>query len=158
MVADNLGFRYLSPVSIEKIENQAVDRDREIRGIIFGNMRRLFLPMAVQSFPQSFTRPPASVEKPALRIVVMYDSGSSLTYLTKEVLERLGFSPDYEADTTYAVRLEGRACTVGLCPRERCEHVCLLGQDFFAEFGFAVEIDFQSRTIVARTETRKKRV
>eukprot|EP00798_Chlamydomonas_sp_ICE-L_P019803 gene19803-biopygen28650 len=53
---------------------------------------------------------------PLVQIVMMYDTGSSLTYLTKEVLETLGYEPSYDIlkrDKMFDDKLNGRAMLVG---------------------------------------------
>eukprot|EP00798_Chlamydomonas_sp_ICE-L_P002665 gene2665-biopygen8693 len=77
-------------------------------------------------------------------------TGSSLTYLNKEVLETLGYEPSYDIlkrDEMFDVKINGWAMQVGLCPKERCEHVCLLGHNVFRTHGLNVAINYKQQTV-----------
>ena len=62
----------------------------------------------------------------------------------------MGYEPSYDIlkrDDMFDVKLNGRAMQVGLCPKERCEHVCLLGQNFFRTHGLTVAINYKQQTV-----------
>lgn len=142
LVADRMGFEYLSrtPATSDPYPN--------IKGIFHGHLDRIVLPVIVEEFRVNKL---ATDPGDRLSIVMMYDTGSSLTYLTKEVLESLGFKPDYDIllrDKLYDVKLNGRTLQVSLCPKESCEHVCLLGQNYFSDHKLSVSIDYKQRCVL----------
>eukprot|EP00798_Chlamydomonas_sp_ICE-L_P000250 gene250-biopygen2248 len=142
IVADNMGFEYLSRAPQHRYPD-------EIEGMFYGLLDRIVLPMLVEEF-MLLKAGTAEHPPPLVQIVMMYDTGSSLTYLTKEVLETLGYEPSYDIlkrDEMFDVKLNGRAMQVGLCPKERCEHVCLLGQKFFRTHGLTVAINYKQQTV-----------
>jgi hypothetical protein len=47
----------------------------------------------------------------------------------------------------FDVKLNGRSITVGLCPKERCEHICLLGQNYLKAGRLRVNIDYHAESI-----------
>eukprot|EP00798_Chlamydomonas_sp_ICE-L_P031239 gene31239-biopygen6112 len=147
-VAGKLGFEYL--------EEHTGGFPDTVSGIIHGTLNRVVLPMVAEEF--MVIKKVADPHPPKqLRIVMMYDTGSALTYLTKEVLEALGFEdvgvvdPNHPTRVSfYTVRLNGRIMQVGLCPKERCEHVCLLGQDYLMEYGIVSEINHRNRKVTLK--------
>jgi hypothetical protein len=88
------------------------------------------------------------------KISMMYDTGSTLSYMTLEVLHALGYKeavypPDPKLPHSghmYDVCISGISTQVGLCPKTRCEHVCLLGQQFLMDARMHVAIDYVTRT------------
>jgi hypothetical protein len=148
LVANKLGFQYL--------EEYKGTFPEVVIGLIHGMLNRVVVPIVVEGcMLVKNSTDPHPTEK--LHIVMMYDTGSSLTYLTKEVLTALHFEELEYVDLkhpvnvkTYNVRLNGRAMNVGLCPKERCEHVCLLGQDYFMDYGLVSEINYRDRTVTIK--------
>ena len=142
IVADNLGFQYLTPAPLPGKYPDVV-----VEGIFYGHLDRIMLPFLVEKFMLLKAH---DVKGPLYQIVMLYDTGSSLTYLTKDVLEALGYEPSYDIlkrDERFDVKLNGRAMQVGLCPKERCEHVCLVGQNYFGLTGLTVSINYKQRTV-----------
>lgn len=141
IVADNMGFQYLSPATMQ-------GHPSVVEGMFYGHLNRIVLPFLVEEF--MLLKAGNAPDPQLYQIVMLYDTGSSLTYLTKEVLEMLGYEPSYEIlkrDELFDVKLNGRATQVGLCPKERCEHVCLLGQNYFKEHGLVVSINYKLQTV-----------
>eukprot|EP00798_Chlamydomonas_sp_ICE-L_P024912 gene24912-biopygen19336 len=92
--------------------------------VLLNLLDRIVLPVLVEEF-MLLKAGTAEHPPPLVQIVMMYDTGSSLTYLTKEVLETLGYEPSYDIlkrDEMFDVKINGWAMQVELCPKERCEH------------------------------------
>lgn len=121
-------------------------------GTFFGNLHRILVPVIVEDYPVVKLR---SAPDKRLSIIMMYDTGSTMSYFTLEVLQALGYtdakypqSDELHPSTMYPVKINGMAHSVGLCPRTRCEHVCLLGQTLLVDYKVKVEVDYKQRTIV----------
>lgn len=143
IVAEILGFNYLSEV--RDFDNKALD---EIKGILYGLTLRVVVPMCVQDFP---VIKPAQAKSPALQIVMLYDTGSSLTYLTREVSKALELESQEDerlaSSQTFCVKLNGQALEVGVSPMERYEHICLLGQNYMFANKLKAVIDYKEQTV-----------
>ena len=148
IVANKLGFQYLSETAVE-------EDLKNVKGILYGMTFRAVVPMSVEDFS---VVQPAGLGPLRLKIVMLYDTGSSLTYLTREVLTSLGFEVQQDesltcgaALQTFSVKLNGQALEVGVSPKERCEHVCLLGQNYMFDNKLRAVIDYQSQIVSITT-------
>lgn len=141
IAADQIGFRYLA----EWADNSY---PTSMDGILYGSTDRCIVHAVVESFPIVY---PVVDKLRKLQVVMLYDTGSSLTYLTRDVLNRLGCQVDANevlaADQTFDVRINGSAHKVGLCPKERCQHVCLLGQRFLSDGKMVATTNYKTRAV-----------
>lgn len=138
-------FTYLS------VTDEHLPSDAKSSGRFYGGLNRIMFPIVVKADPILWD---AAEPMPQFKIIMMYDTGSTLSYMTLDVLHALGYrDAAYPLDPQlphpermYAVRINGIATQVGLCPKTRCEYVCLLGQQFLLDARMHVTIDYVTRT------------
>eukprot|EP00798_Chlamydomonas_sp_ICE-L_P031241 gene31241-biopygen6115 len=133
------------------VTDELVPHDAMSSGRFYGGLNRILFPVIVKADPIMCE---AAEPLHQFKISMMYDTGSTLTYMTLEVLHALGcknavYPPDPKlphSEHMYEVCISGISTQVGLCPKTRCEHVCLLGQQFLMDSRMHVAIDYVTRT------------
>eukprot|EP00798_Chlamydomonas_sp_ICE-L_P030196 gene30196-biopygen16056 len=133
------------------VTDELVPHDAMSSGRFYGGLNRILFPVIVKADPIMCE---AAEPLHQFKISMMYDTGSTLSYVTLEVLHALGYKkavypPDPKlphSEHMYEVCISGISTQVGLCPKTRCEHVCLLGQQFLMDARMHVAIDYVTRT------------
>jgi hypothetical protein len=149
-VADKMGFQYLEAFHEDTYP-------RTMRGIFHGYSHRLCVPVTVEPFSTANVMERQKRQK-RHKIVMMYDTGSPMCFLTLEVLRALGFDPPSYEDIAsmkasgnsapkYFVRLNNMSTHVGICPKDRCEHISIIGQDFMFSEHLEASVNYGTMSV-----------
>jgi hypothetical protein len=108
-----------------------------VKGILFGQAQRMFLPLIVSKRSKS------------INVNFLFDTASPNTYLRQETLAALGFVESTPTETN--VIIHGTAMTIYLSSNH-FENVDLLGQDYMTAIRGVVGIDYPLREIVVNVK------
>jgi hypothetical protein len=107
-----------------------------IRGILFGQGQRMFIPLIV------------SKREISISVNFLFDTGSPNTYLRPETLSALGFLENVPSETN--VIIHGSSTTV-YASSNHFENVDLLGQDYLRTIRGFITINYPMQSVEVNT-------
>jgi len=136
--AEVLKLRVAPALSIKYLAEATSSSVSEVTGIMWGRFARPFMSLAVSK--RETTQ--------AFEVPFMYDSGSPITLLSKDTLQKLGHMESIPAETK--VIINGTAMLVQLASQTRLEGINVLGADFMGRARAVAELDYTMLTVKLR--------